>query len=80
MAAPIFAATITQGGEQTGEMEVSYTVGGGYTISIPTDFAVTTAGDTKTVSASNVLLEDGKTLKVTMASANEYKLKCEERS
>lgn len=72
MTVPVFA---TQSITETGTTTVSYGVSEGYTVSIPADFTVTTTATVKEISASNVLLEDGETLKVTMKSTNGYKLK-----
>lgn len=85
MTVPVFAASqeITTSGTTT----VSYGVTEGYTVSIPAnfEFTTTTLEQTQTVSASNVLLEDGATLNVTMESANYtaedgYTLNCETTS
>lgn len=57
-----------------GSMTVSYGVDEGYVVTIPADVTVSTAGEERTLSANSVLLPDGKTLTVSVASANGFKL------
>ena len=76
LATTAFAADITQdSAEQTGQMEVSYTTGETYTVVIPADVTVGTDAVTRDLQVKNILLTSGKTLKVTVASANGYQLK-----
>lgn len=62
---------------KVGTVTVSYGVDEGYVVTIPADVAVSTAGVEATLSASHVLLPSGKTLTVTVSSANGFKLKYE---
>lgn len=59
---------------KVGSMTVSYGVAEGYVVTIPADVTVSTAGVEATLSASSVLLPDGKTLTVSVASTNSFKL------
>lgn len=68
-----FAADLDKG-NNVGSMTVSYGVDEGYVVTIPADVTVSTAGVETTLSASKVLLPDGKTLTVSVASANDFKL------
>lgn len=68
-----FAADLDKG-NNVGSMTVSYGVDEGYVVTIPADVTVSTDGVETTLSASNVLLPDGKTLNVSVASANGFKL------
>ena len=69
MMVPVFATSITEEGDK--EVLVKYTTEGKYTITIPTevDFNVDSTLN-PTVSASDVLLEFGETLKVSVSSLN----------
>ena len=76
---PVFAAddesTIEQGDtNKSQEVIVSYNIGENYTVTIPANFSLALEENATpiSVSASNVKIADGKTLKVTMASANGY--------
>lgn len=69
-----FAATDLDKNNIAGSMTVSYGVDEGYVVTIPADVTVSTAGVESTLSASNVFLPDGKTLSVSVASANGFKL------
>ncbi len=71
-----FAATDLDKGNNVGSMTVSYGVDEGYVVTIPADVTVSTTGVETTLSASKVLLSDGKTLTVSVASANGFKLEC----
>ena len=76
LATPAMAADITPNSEQqAGTMEVSYTTTESYTVTIPADVIVTTAGVNADLTAKNLLLASGHTLKVTAESTNGYKLK-----
>lgn len=68
-----FAADLNEG-SNSGSMTVSYGVDEGYVVTIPADVTVSTAGVETNLSASKVLLPDGKTLTVSVASANGFKL------
>lgn len=70
MMIPVFAADINEE-NKTGKTVVTYGVDGGFTVVIPADFNLTKGAETtQTVKASNVYLEYGKHLSVTMASDN----------
>lgn len=69
-----FAADLDEG-NNVGTMTVSYGVAEGYVVTIPADVTVSTAGVETTLSASSVLLPDGKTLTVSVASTNNFNLK-----
>lgn len=68
-----FAADLDKG-NSVGSMTVSYGVEDGYVVTIPADVVVNTTGVEKMLSASSVLLPDGKTLTVSISSANDFKL------
>lgn len=68
-----FAADLDKG-NNVGSMTVSYGVEESYVVTIPADVTVSTAGVERELSASSVLLPDGKTLTVSVASANGFKL------
>ena len=68
-----FAADLDKG-NNVGTMTVSYGVAEGYVVTIPADVSVNTAGVETTLSASSVLLPDGKTLTVSVASTNNFNL------
>lgn len=68
-----FAADLDEG-NNVGTMTVSYGVAEGYVVTIPADVTVSTAGVETTLSASSVLLPDGKTLTVSVASTNNFNL------
>lgn len=68
-----FAADLDEG-NNVGTMTVSYGVAEGYVVTIPADVSVSTAGVETTLSASSVLLPDGKTLTVSVASTNNFNL------
>ena len=69
--APVFAASITEEGEQTGTMDITYGVASGYTVTIPADLILEgTTAETSTVSATNVKIPYGTSLKVTISSDN----------
>lgn len=60
---------------KVGELEVSYDTGqngtdNSYILTIPAAFSVSTAGVDKTVSATSVQIENGKTLTVAISSSN----------
>lgn len=76
---PVFAATgestINQGDtNKSQEVIVSYNIGENYTVTIPANFSLALEENATpiSVSASDVKIADGKTLKVTMTSANGY--------
>jgi len=71
MAAPVFAAPLDKN-TTTGSVTVTYEVAESYTVSIPAsfDFTAESLSNIAEVSASNVLIENGKELNVTMTSAN----------
>lgn len=75
---PVFAADefkINQGDtNKSQEVIVSYNIGENYTVTIPANFslALEEKATPISVSASDVKIADGKTLKVTMQSANGY--------
>jgi uncharacterized cupin superfamily protein len=74
VAAPVFAANLTQD-TTTGTMNVTYGVGETYTISIPDSLGFTQdLTQTVDVSVTDVLLPHGKTLTLSLTSANDYKL------
>lgn len=70
-----FAADLDED-NKVGTITVSYGVADGYVVTIPADVIVSTAGVETTLSASSVLIPDGKTLSVSVTSANSYKLEC----
>lgn len=71
LAVPVFAADLNKD-VTSGTTVVSYGVNSGYTVSIPSDvnFTSSTLEQQGVVKASNVIIENGKTLKVKMSSAN----------
>ena len=71
LAVPVFAADLNKD-TTTGTTVVSYGVDSGYTVSIPSavNFTSSTLTQSGQVTASNVIIENGKTLKVKMTSAN----------
>lgn len=71
--ATVFAADLDEG-NNVGTITVSYGVAEGYVVTIPADVTVGTAGVETTLSASSVLLPDGKTLTVSVASTNSFNL------
>lgn len=68
-----WAASLNES-NKVGSVTVSYGVAEGYVVTIPADVAVSTAGVEATLSASHVLLPSGKTLTITVSSANAFKL------
>lgn len=68
-----FAADLDEG-NNVGTITVSYGVDEGYVVTIPADVTVSTAGVETTLSASSVLIPDGKTLTVSVASTNNFNL------
>lgn len=67
MPATVYADTITKDSpDQTATMNVSYNVEPSYTVTIP---ASVTIGENATVSAEDICIEKGKTLKVTLSGA-----------
>ena len=73
--APAFADSGFSGNDST--TNVKYTVTEGYTVTVPADVTFTTSSKTGTgvVKAENVIIANGKTLSVTVASSNGYTLK-----
>ena len=71
LAVPVFAADLNKD-VTSGTTVVSYGVNSGYTVSIPSavNFTSSTLTQSGQVTASNVIIENGKTLKVKMTSAN----------
>lgn len=70
MMSTAFAATLDMD-TTSGTMDVTYGVESGYTVTIPGDLALTDAtAKTANVSASNVMIEAGEILKVTISSTN----------
>ena len=57
-----------------GSITVSYGVSESYVVTIPANIAISTTGVESTLSASSVLIPDGKTLTVTATSQNSYNL------
>ena len=68
-----FAADLDED-NKVGTVTVSYGVAEGYVVTIPTDVIVSTAGVEASLSASSVLIPDGKTLTVSVTSANNFTL------
>ena len=68
-----FAADLDED-NKVGTVTVSYGVAEGYVVAIPTDVIVSTAGVEASLSASSVLIPDGKTLTVSVTSANNFTL------
>lgn len=75
MSVSAFAETIDEG--DSGSMEITYTTPVSYTVTIPAAQNFTASSLTKTgnVTASDVVLEYGSTLKITMKSSNNFVLK-----
>ena len=73
--APAFADTGFSSNDS--DTKVTYTVSEGYTVTVPADvtFASESLSQTKAVSASNVIIANGKKLVVKVASTNSYALK-----
>lgn len=69
------AADITSGGSNTQTVEVTYSVNNSWTVSIPGSIVVGNDGASQKVKASDVLIGEGQSLKVTVSSGNEWKLK-----
>ena len=69
--APVFAANITEEGDQTGTMEITYGVNSGYTVTIPATFNLTNTDPVeKVISAQDVRIAYGQSLKVSISSEN----------
>ena len=68
-----FAADLDED-NKVGTITVSYGVAEGYVVTIPSDVNVSTAGVETSLSASSVLIPDGKTLTVSITSANNFAL------
>ena len=69
--APVFAANITEEGSQTGTMEITYGVDSGYTVTIPANLNLTNTDPVEKVgSAEKVMIDYGKSLKVSIESDN----------
>lgn len=68
-----FAADLDED-NKVGTVTVSYGVAEGYVVTVPTDVIVSTAGVETSLSASSVLIPDGKTLTVSVTSANNFAL------
>ena len=68
-----FAADLDED-NKVGTITVSYGVAEGYVVTIPSDVNVSTAGVETSLSASSVLSPDGKTLTVSITSANNFAL------
>ena len=73
VSATVFAADLDEG-SNVGSITVSYGVAEGYVVTIPADVSASTAGVETTLSASSVLIPDGKTLTVSVASTNNFNL------
>ena len=78
--APVFAAeTSIEGdatGTETGTMEITYGVDSGYTVTIPANLNLTNTDPVeKTISAENVMIDFGTSLKVSISSENYSDLK-----
>ena len=67
-------ATDLNEGNNIGSITVSYGVSEGYVVTIPADVSISTAGVESILSASSVLIPDGKTLTVSVTSENNYHL------
>lgn len=82
MSVPAFAADVDQESDpKTGDMLATYTEAQTYTVTIPDTIDVAKQGDAAvavTVSASDVVIDANQTLKVTVSSANTWKLVSEE--
>ena len=71
------SATELNTGATTGTHKINYTSQPQYTIEIPDGPTDITSGSASlTVTASDVLLNDGQTLSLKVASANDWTLKC----
>lgn len=70
-----FAAELDEG-SKTGSITISYGVAEGYVVTIPADISVSEAGVESVLSASSVLIPDGKMLTVSVTSANGFCLEC----
>ncbi len=57
-----------------GSITVSYGVSESYVVTIPADIAISTSGVESTLSASSVLIPDGKTLTVSATTQNDFNL------
>ncbi len=68
-----FATNLNEG-NNVGAITVSYGVSEGYVVTIPADVIISTAGVESILSASSVLIPDGKTLTVSVTSENNYNL------
>ena len=73
VSAAVFAADLNEGNNE-GSVTVSYGVSESYVVTIPANIAISTTGVESTLSASSVLIPDGKTLTVTATSQNGYNL------
>ena len=78
--APVFAAeTSIEGdatGTETGTMDIIYGVESGYTVTIPANLNLTDTNPVeKTISAENVMIDFGTSLKVSISSENYSDLK-----
>ena len=69
----VFAAGLNED-NTVGSITVSYGVSESYVVTIPADIAISTTGVESTLSASSVLIPDGKTLTVSATSQNGYNL------
>lgn len=70
------ATELTNGGSDTGSVQVTYSVTGGWAVTI-TDGPINLTPDeekTITVKVTKAVLSDGQTLSIDVTSANEYKL------
>jgi hypothetical protein len=70
MTGTAFAAGDLTSTNKTKDVTVDYEVEESYTVTLPADVTVTTEGVSGTVSASDVRIADGNTLKVTVDSEN----------
>lgn len=68
----LLSLCIFSAADDTKTTQVSYDVEEGYTVTIPESVQLSTNGQNETVSLSDVVLEAGKELVVTVASANGY--------
>ena len=69
----VFADGLNQE-NNVGSVTVSYGVSESYVVTIPADIVISTTGVESTLSASSVLIPDGKTLTVSATSKNGYNL------
>lgn len=67
-------ATDLNEGNNVGSITVSYGVSEGYVVTIPADVVISTTGVESALSASAVLIPDGKMLTVSVTSQNSYHL------